>query len=1173
MSRWWYAFRTWRFFWRTNLPSVAAVGVATTVLIGALLVGNSVRSSLQQIGLARLGPYKYCLASPRPFHQSLAESVTSRSTIAPAAILYLPRAVVESLQDGTTDARSTGVGVLGVDDQFWQDNEIDLVSFGAREAVLNERLARDLAVDVGATLVVRLPLLEAIPSDSPLGRKHDTVRNVAQITVRAVIPDKSIGSFELFPSHQPSRNVFLRRDTLQEALGQPDNANLLLVPAEDDESSTEGRTQLDQRLATQLSDYGVQWQDIQRRADGTTPSPEADSGDGGGTNEELESNYWQVTSTTMILEPAIDAAVRETIGKDGLVSLTYLANSIRRREGPIEGKVAEIPYSTITALGPDPRRCGPLRTLDAPQDRLADGDLKGEATAGQLADDQIVLNRWAADRLGAHVGDELVVTYFAPETTHGETEERNVTFRLRAILDLTEPSQPYRRNRTARFRAPPVPANDPWLTPEVAGVTDQESVSSWDPPFPFDASRMDREDDEYWKSYRATPKAFIGLATGRRLWGSRFGESTGYRVPASDAATRRQVRDKLLTALQARNEAIGFQFRDLRHEISSAAGGTTPFDVLFLMFSGFIVAAALMLMALLFRLATEQRATQLGLWKAVGATHRRLRATLMRESAITIVCGTLLGIGGGLAYGWLLVYLLRTWWVAAVASPFVTYRVDTVTLLAGAAFGAIFSWATLRWSTRVLGMTSPLSLIDGHLDDQPDTSRRPVWLVTVVLLSAAVVALAGTQLTGEMQAATFLGSGALIVWGLLLLLRRKMTTRRESTHPMTVYRLATSWLQTHPTQTMLTAALTGWASFLIVSVSMFHVEPSLSGTGGFRLWADSTQPIFENLNNNVVRAVQGQEFIDQLAGTRIFSLRLVTGEEASCRNLYRTTRPRILGLSDSLIDYLQQPDRTQFHWGMETDRKGWTALRDPISADVIPVVIDQNTARYALRLYRGIGEEFTVRYDAGREVRFRVVGLLANSLLQGSLMVHEQQLLDHFPDTAGYQYFLIDAPDERVGNVTRQLESHFGDQGLDVHDAQSTLGELLAVQNTYLSSFQSLGLLGMLLGTAGLAAVQIRSVMRRRSQLALLAAIGFPHHRLRSLLLRESLTLLVIGLAVGTIAAASAVFPHAAQTGGGPPIGTISLLLASVLASGLVASWLATIALPRHDLLNALRSE
>ena len=62
-------------------------------------------------------------------------------------------------------------------------------------------------------------------------------------------------------------------------------------------------------------------------------------------------------------------------------------------------------------------------------------------------------------------------------------------------------------------------------------------------------------------------------------------------------------------------------------------------------------------------------------------------------------------------------------------------------------------------------------------------------------------------------------------------------------------------------------------------------------------------------------------------------------------------------------------------------------------AERVPVVLDKNTALYSLHLYGGLGEEFAFAYD-GREIPFRVVGLLENSVLQGSLLIGESASSD-----------------------------------------------------------------------------------------------------------------------------------------------------------------------------------
>ena len=75
-------------------------------------------------------------------------------------------------------------------------------------------------------------------------------------------------------------------------------------------------------------------------------------------------------------------------------------------------------------------------------------------------------------------------------------------------------------------------------TTAVPGVTEKESITDWEAPFqPFDPKRIRNpdhpgpgNDEDYWDRYGTTPKAFVSLAAGRRLWGSRFGDTTTVRV-------------------------------------------------------------------------------------------------------------------------------------------------------------------------------------------------------------------------------------------------------------------------------------------------------------------------------------------------------------------------------------------------------------------------------------------------------------------------------------------------------------------------------------------------------------------------------------------------------------------------------------------------------------------
>jgi putative ABC transport system permease protein len=144
---------------------------------------------------------------------------------------------------------------------------------------------------------------------------------------------------------------------------------------------------------------------------------------------------------------------------------------------------------------------------------------------------------------------------------------------------------------------------------------------------------------------------------------------------------------------------------------------------------------------------------------------------------------------------------------------------------------------------------------------------------------------------------------------------------------------------------------------------------------------------------------------------------------------------------------------------------------------------------------------------------------------------------------------------------------------MEVQTSGRRLAAFAAVQNTYLSTFQSLGALGLLLGTFGLAAVQLRSVLERRRELALLGAVGFARRRLAAMIALENAAMHTAGLAWGLAAAAVAVMPHALHNAASVPWLWLAGTFAAVLAVGLVAGWAAVRAAMASPLVASLRSE
>ncbi|MGC4007025.1 MAG: ABC transporter permease [Pirellulales bacterium] len=343
-----------------------------------------------------------------------------------------------------------------------------------------------------------------------------------------------------------------------------------------------------------------------------------------------------------------------------------------------------------------------------------------------LGPDDIVLNQWTADDSRAQgadvrVGMPITLTFFEPESTHGETAERRAKFLLKAVVPMSGP------------------ALDRELTPELKGITDRDSLANWDPPFPYDPQRVRSvkphdEDEAYWDEFRTTPKAFVSAATGRALWKSRFGTTTGLRFTTKPTDTKEALEDRLAALLPAK--ALGFALMPVKRIGLNAASGTTPFDGLFLGFSMFLIAAALLLIGMLFKLGLERRARELGIELAHGFTRSRLRTRYLLEGGCVALFGSLLGAAAGIGFAALMIHGLRTWWLAAITTPFIRLHVEPRTLAIGAGLTFFVALATMLWTLRSLKKVGPRNLLAGRTDVAVDAERGRSWATGIIAFCA-----------------------------------------------------------------------------------------------------------------------------------------------------------------------------------------------------------------------------------------------------------------------------------------------------------------------------------------------------------------------------------------------------------------------------------------------------
>jgi putative ABC transport system permease protein len=247
------------------------------------------------------------------------------------------------------------------------------------------------------------------------------------------------------------------------------------------------------------------------------------------------------------------------------------------------------------------------------------------------------------------------------------------------------------------------------------------------------------------------------------------------------------------------------------------------------------------------------------------------------------------------------------------------------------------------------------------------------------------------------------------------------------------------------------------------------------------------------------------------------------------------------------------------------------ALSLPIADDEIPAIGDANSIQWAMG--KKVGDTIDYVDERGQPFKVRIVGAVANSILQGQLIIDEVEFVKRFPGESGYRMFLIDAPSNAVSQVAATLSRAMQDVGLELTPTVTRLNQFNAVQNTYLGTFQVLGGLGLLLGSVGLGIVVLRNVLERRSELAVLLAVGFRRQQVQRLLLVENGALLLVGLLIGVIAAGVAVLPALLSPAAQLPVASLALTLGAILLNGAMWTWVATRFAVRGDLLAALRND
>jgi putative ABC transport system permease protein len=376
-----------RFYAATNAMVVLGVAVAVAVLAGALLVGSSVRDSLRELALSRLGATDIVVTSPTFFRAALADDVMARRSFplrSAAPMIVFDGAVVHDESKRTAGR----VAVYGIDERFGRFHGIDSLGVTGREALLSPALAAELGARAGDTVTVRVARPSDIPLASLQGRRETTGERI-RLNVTRVLDQSALGEFSLAPSQGPVLAIYVPMARLQRDLDLGERVNVLLIGVNDPVQDVAKLVRDAIAPVASLDDLGLR---ARETPDGQT----------------------SIESRAGFLTNELAAEVKRIAARDGRTvtpALTYVANTIRIGN-------RQIPYSTVTAI--DAGGLTPRSSVEKGSDPHA----------------AIWLNEWAATDLDAKLGDEITLEYFIWNDDDG-LETRQATFSFQGVVSMT----------------------------------------------------------------------------------------------------------------------------------------------------------------------------------------------------------------------------------------------------------------------------------------------------------------------------------------------------------------------------------------------------------------------------------------------------------------------------------------------------------------------------------------------------------------------------------------------------------------------------------------------------------------------------------------------------------------------------------------------------------------
>jgi putative ABC transport system permease protein len=593
------------------------------------------------------------------------------------------------------------------------------------------------------------------------------------------------------------------------------------------------------------------------------------------------------------------------------------------------------------------------------------------------------------------------------------------------------------------------------------------------------------------KDLGGTSAAYFESATAQRVLGE-AGKFDEIQVRAADGVSDTALADRVDAALPDGTEAVTGE--QVAQEASDALNSDFKFlNIMFMIFAGIALFVGSFIIWNTFTMIVTQRTREIALLRAVGATRRQVKRSLLVEAALLGVSASALGvvIGAGVAKGLNALMALLGFSLPST-SLVIAPRTIWVSLLVGTVVTVVAAMVPARRATKVLPVEA--------LRDATPGARRPSRLraaIGTVLTAGGVFAILQGLYGG--------GGGILVLAGIAGTLFGVITLTQLAARPLAALigsplrwrgvqgSLARQNAMRNPRRTAATAAALMIGLTLVGSMGVFassfkaSIGPVLADSTNADLYVTTASAQAEGYSPEATRVAATVPGVDTVSAMGWGSAR-IDGAGAS----YSSVDPATVEKAFNLAVVSGSPSELGTDGIVVTPgaakAHGWH-VGDSVPVEFAATGAQDLQVRAIVESNRVLESEYLISL-ATQEAN-------EGDRLDGTALV----LLDRGAD--------VDTVKDRL---TAALAGHPDAKVLDDKGFEKEIGGFIDALLTFVSAMLLLAVVIALLGIVNTLAL---SVFERTRELGLLRAVGMTRNQVRSMVRWESVVISLIGATLG----------------------------------------------------------